>query len=98
MTQPSDSYNPNLFAGAANILLQAPIQRDGAAKHGHRMLTTDLVADFGYESRRMTDVICMAAVRFGVVGVCRVVRVDFKGTHCWFVRMGAFKALCAEIG
>lgn len=25
---------PTFFAGAANILLQAAIQRDGAAKHG----------------------------------------------------------------
>lgn len=34
----------------------ARCRRDAAAKHGHRMLTTDLVADFGYESGRITDV------------------------------------------
>ena len=96
MTQPSDSYNPNLFAGAAAILLQGATQRDAAAKHGHRMLTTDLVADFDYESGRMTDGTGMAGVLFGVVGECRVVSVDFKGTPCWCVKMGAFKALCAE--
>lgn len=98
MSQPSDSFNPNLFAGAATILLQGAIQRDAAAKHGRRMLTTDLFGDFDYESGRMTGVIGIAAVRFGVDGVSRVVSVDFKGTHCWCVKMGAFKALCAETG
>lgn len=98
MSQPSDSYNPNLLAGAASILLQGAIQRDAAAKHGRRMLTADLVGDFNYESGRMTGVIGIAAVRFGLVGVCRVVGIDFKGTHCWCVKMGAFKALCAQTG
>lgn len=60
---------------------------DAAAKHGHSMLITDLVADFDYESGRMTDVIGMAAVRFGIVWVCRVVSVYFKGTTYWCVKM-----------
>lgn len=46
----------------------------------------------------MTGVIGITAVRFGVVRVCRVVGIDFKGTHSWCVKMGAFKALCAETG